>query len=336
MKTIPLTQDQVALVDDSDFESANRWSWCAVLRDGAWYAQSRIAGELHYLHRWLFNEPENQIDHKDGDGLNNRRENLRVCTNSQNGANRGKSKSRAYSSRYEGVCWDSYSGSWKISIGIDGKQIHLGRSPRQTLAALIYDKTARDAFGEFAKPNFPRCGRDGRSTICFVGWGRAGKDEAGAFCHEHLGLKYAGSTSWQAIPFMSEFLGRHPMHVWEQRHQHRQMWKDYLDELRRGDETLLIEMALAGGEVIAGIRGKDEVDAARAKDLFSHVVWVERPGIPRDPTVTFGPEDATDYIRNDGSLRRFHKNIVVWAHSVCLPVRLSDYATELLADLDPD
>lgn len=185
------------------------------------------------------------------------------------------------------------------------------------------------------------------SLLLFVGWGRCGKDEAGAFFHSHLGVKCVGSTSWAALPPMAEILNLPQQKAWETRHENRQRWKDECDRLRKDNPLLLINRAFWGcdqvqtlwspkGRVVTGIRDKAEIDAAKQDCRFKHIVWIDRPGIPEDSTVTFGPEDATDYVRNDGDLRRFHRNLTRWAISVGLDgVTLSDYASSLLLDPTP-
>lgn len=175
--------------------------------------------------------------------------------------------------------------------------------------------------------------------ILILGWGRCGKDEAGAFFHDHLGLGYCGSTSWAALPLLASFLDRPAQLLWEQRHQNRQLWKDTLDGWRVGDPSLLIRRALDGtptGRVVTGVRDKCEIDAAKEKNLFTHYLWIERPGVPQDSTVTFTAADCTDLVRNNGTLRAFHVALLKWSLVANLrDLRHSKYACELFADFDP-
>lgn len=175
--------------------------------------------------------------------------------------------------------------------------------------------------------------------LLIVGWGRSGKDEAAGFFNDHLGLPYAGSTSWAALPLMAVLQNLHPQLAWERRHANRQFWKDSCDEFRKNEPTLLMERAFRvtpHGRVVTGIRDKVEIDAAKEAKLFRNIIWIDRPGVPVDPTVTFTAADATDYVRNDGSLRRFHKNLIQWTISVGLnPPKFSAYAAEVYEDLDP-
>jgi hypothetical protein len=94
-----------------------------------------------------------RTDHKDGNGLNNQRSNLRAATNSQNAANRDKM--RTGTSGYKGVTFDRQTGRWKAQVTVDGRNRHLGRYDTAEEAARAYDRVALEAFGSFARINFP-------------------------------------------------------------------------------------------------------------------------------------------------------------------------------------
>lgn len=142
--------------------------------------------------------------------------------------------------------------------------------------------------------------------ILFVGYGRAGKDEAAFYVSSKTRLRYAGSFSWAALPHMANFLGLHPQVAWDTRSKHRETWKNELDQLRKQDQCFLARKVLATGEVTAGLRDKAEIDAVKAEKLFDHILWIHRRGIPVDPTVTFGPEDCDLELENHGTLEEFH------------------------------
>lgn len=165
MKEIQLTQGKVALIDDNDFELVGKHTWAAEKSNETFYAISkiRIGGKSVNvrLHRFLMSaEPNMLVDHRDRNGLNNQRENLRVCTSQQNNANR---TARGVST-YKGVCYTeikrvNQSGIvkvypyWQASIQIDGKSKILGRFKNEQQAALAYNKAAVAKYGEFANLN---------------------------------------------------------------------------------------------------------------------------------------------------------------------------------------
>lgn len=164
MKKIKLTNGGYAVVDDSDYEelSANRWRRADI--DGISYAvrtgtkkDGNQNAKIIFMHRYLMNNPSPEVDHIDGNGLNNQRSNLRVATRAQNMQNRCKYK-RKCSSKYKGVSWrpgaNGWRGHWRVAIA--GKEIgwFYGRASEKD-AALAYDKAAKVKFGEFARLNFP-------------------------------------------------------------------------------------------------------------------------------------------------------------------------------------
>lgn len=159
MKQIPLTQGQVALVDDEDFEWLSQWKWyVAKQRCNAWYAARSInMGNAHILvikmHRIILKPPPGfETDHKDGNGLNNQRNNLRIATRAENTRNRRKRD--GLTSAFKGVHWACRQRKWRASIGTQGKTIPLGYFDNEKVAAKAYDKAARKCFGEFARTNF--------------------------------------------------------------------------------------------------------------------------------------------------------------------------------------
>lgn len=156
MKEIQLTQGKVAQVSDHRFEYLNQWKWCASYWDGKWYAMRRVRPfpTPIYMHRLILNAPKGmQVDHRDNDGLNNQDENIRLCTQAENLRNKGKQKNNT--SGFNGVYWDKAFQRYFSSIGIRGKNIHLGHFDDPVEAAHAYDKAAKKYHGEFARLNFP-------------------------------------------------------------------------------------------------------------------------------------------------------------------------------------
>ncbi len=95
--------------------------------------------------------PKSKVDHKNGNKLDNRKENLRLSTHSQNGCNRGKQVNN--SSGLKGVTWNKERLAWHAQIGVRGKRIHLGYFSNPGLAAMAYNHAAIKHHGEFAKLN---------------------------------------------------------------------------------------------------------------------------------------------------------------------------------------
>lgn len=159
VREIRLTQGKVALVDDSDAERVDRaGTWVAIESTtcpGRWYAYRTeyCPKRTVYLHRFIMGAPKGlQVDHADGDGLNCRRNNLRLATRSQNCAN-AKKRRDAKTSQFKGVTF--VCGRWQAQITVDGKQCRLGRFYSEEEAARTYDDAAERHFGVFARPNFP-------------------------------------------------------------------------------------------------------------------------------------------------------------------------------------
>ncbi len=130
MKKIKLTQSKFAEIDDSDYEELNRHKWFAVESSGLFYAgrkSPKVNGhsKIIRMHADIMKTSEGEYtDHIDGDGLNNQRNNLRVCTNSQNGMNRGKPKSNT--SGFKGVTWHKANQKWQSQINVEGTYKYLG------------------------------------------------------------------------------------------------------------------------------------------------------------------------------------------------------------------
>jgi hypothetical protein len=161
-KALPLTQGRVALVDDADYPALSAWKWTYLPhRSGTGYAVrwTRRDGRRRtiYLHRQLTGAiPPWQVDHRDGDGLNNQRANLRVCAQSHNFANRARLPA-SKRSRFRGVSSSRRPGGrpWRASAKVGGVTVHLGSFATEEAAARAYDAFARRVWGEFARTNYP-------------------------------------------------------------------------------------------------------------------------------------------------------------------------------------
>jgi len=158
MKEIQLTQGQVALVDDEDYEWLNSFKWYAHKIGNTFYAARhiRVNGKQKHQHMHQLIMGDNplklMIDHRDGNGLNNQRSNLRFCTHQENQMNQRPRKNS--SSVYKGVCWFKRDHKWMAQIRIYGKLIYLGCFDHEEDAAKAYDEVVIKHFGEFAVLNF--------------------------------------------------------------------------------------------------------------------------------------------------------------------------------------
>ena len=155
MREIQLTQGKIALVDDEDFERVSSLKWRATCNKHVWYAITTLPDrKVAYMHRFILGITP-RIDHVDSDGLNNRRSNLRPATTRQNAQNKRKGVyKRGAFSQYKGVHYRKDRGTWVAMIYHEGKHIYIGCSRDEKQSALMYDKKAKELFGEFACPNF--------------------------------------------------------------------------------------------------------------------------------------------------------------------------------------
>ena len=162
MKEIKLTQakiskGKVALVDDADFDWLSHYNWNVIeVYRGRFYAvRDSSLGINAFMHRVIMDAtPGLTVDHIDGNGLNNQRSNLRLCTASQNQSNRAKPKWKSgCSSGFKGVHWYPSQRKWECQICANGRRVHLGyfEDPREAAAA--YNEAAKRLHGEFAFQN---------------------------------------------------------------------------------------------------------------------------------------------------------------------------------------
>lgn len=155
MKRIPLTKGFGAIIDDEDLELVNKWKWCYAhgyaVRSGGYQSDGRKK-RLIYMHRVIAGCMLYQkADHVNRNRLDNRRSNLRICTQAQNLANQGARPGN--SSGYKGVSWDKLAGKWKAQICKNYKRKYLGNFVLLEDAVKAYNDAAKEHFGEFAHLN---------------------------------------------------------------------------------------------------------------------------------------------------------------------------------------
>jgi len=150
---IPLTQGKQALVSELDYEKASKHKWCAHFNGrGTYYAVGLVNGKMTKLHRFISgitNKPDLVVDQKDGDGLNNTRENLRVCSKQENSWNRANQKNSTTS--FKGVTFTR--GRYVSRINFKGKRIHLGYYATTEEASASYNNAAIKFHGEYSQLN---------------------------------------------------------------------------------------------------------------------------------------------------------------------------------------
>lgn len=156
-REINLTQGQVAIVDEELYLKFNCVKWLAVKYPGGYYAARAIPNingkrkqRIIYMHRIIIGAEKGElVDHINGNGLDNRINNLRLATYSQNAMNRNSEKGS--STEYKGVRFKS--GKYEANIGFNSKVIYIGRFDTAEEAAIAYNKQALTYHKEYAKLN---------------------------------------------------------------------------------------------------------------------------------------------------------------------------------------
>ena len=158
MREIQLTQGQIAIIDDEDYEyiSGTKWYawWNPCTR--SFYARTNNKNYCSiYMHRVVLKVfgRKRLVDHINMNTLDNRKENLRICSQSMNMCNRGPTISNA--SGLKGVYWGKDNKKWRSRIMVNGKNIHLGRFETAEEAHAAYCNAAKHLHGEFFRAEYP-------------------------------------------------------------------------------------------------------------------------------------------------------------------------------------
>lgn len=144
--------DRFAEIDAEDWERVNRYRWGYYHDKETMYAHSGHMENGKWvtvtMHRLIMNPPTDRLtDHKNHNGLDNRKLNLRLATHSQNSQNRRTQ--HLNKTGYKGL-YRNGGNQWAVKIGINGKKVYLGTFKTKEQAALAYNEAALEHFGEFA------------------------------------------------------------------------------------------------------------------------------------------------------------------------------------------
>jgi hypothetical protein len=161
-RRIYLGEGEWTILDQEDYYRLGRYNWSATCSDGHIYAARIVRNTSFgrittiYMHREVMNPPKGLlVDHRKGNTLDNRIDNLRTATRSENVYNRQKTKSKT-SSRFIGVHLQKRRNKWIAQISYRRIRIYLGTFVNEIDAARVYDEAAKKYHGEFAQLNFPK------------------------------------------------------------------------------------------------------------------------------------------------------------------------------------
>jgi hypothetical protein len=151
-KEINLTHGKVAIVDEDDYEKLNKYKWSANELYALRFSRKEGGGKTIFMHKVILGSLAGmEVDHINRDGFDNRKCNLRICTHSQNEANKGLRRDNTSGER--GIYWNKRYGKWHARIRLNNIRIHIGYYDDIKNASDAYQSKAKELFGEFAEIN---------------------------------------------------------------------------------------------------------------------------------------------------------------------------------------
>lgn len=152
--------------------------------------------------------------------------------------------------------------------------------------------------------------------LIIIGHGGCGKDYAAGYLARTKGLRNCGSVSAHCMDYVAAMLGySDPARAYAERRERREEWAAAIDQYRKGDPAIIIREMFAKGDIIAGVRRREEFEAAKAEGLIDVTLWVEAD-VPYDPTNELTNPDADYMVMNDfdeafeGDLDRFASRLL--------------------------
>jgi hypothetical protein len=167
-RKIKLSQGKYAIVDAEDYPklAEDDWQYYENKSKNCYVVRMEVR-KIAYMHRVIMNAPAGYfVDHRNHNGLDNRKSNLRLATPAENTHNKRKTK-RATTSKYKGVSLRKNENKWVSHIDYQGRRIHLGFFKDEAEAAKTYDKAAKKFHGEFASLNFNEKSHQGTKAQSF-------------------------------------------------------------------------------------------------------------------------------------------------------------------------
>jgi len=281
------------LISEEDLEVVSTRKWCVNKKEsGKRTDYVRETSTSLKMHQFLLGDaPEGQvIDHINGDGLDNRRENLRFCTHSENHAN--EQKRAGGSSVFKGVGFDASRQKWSAKLMVDGETKNLGRFDSEVAAANAYDKAALEAFGSHARLNSAMF-LTPRHALQQLG------TEFGRGCYDNVWVDYAMRVAKMLMTGPYIYHRKHGL----------QRFDVLTNAMREKFELGTGRVMAAGGVVIPDVRFKNEADAIRQAggkiwriirpgaglegDAGKHASEVEQDGIEADLAIRNGLDIKT-------------------------------------------